>query len=109
VLTFGTESTDGRLSAPKVWSNQKRRTSGAPRLGAGGGPGEMSRKARRDQGEIVGCFGAEGAVRRSTWLLQTCKGGTVRGRDKGPRVKVYRPYEDTLEACTTRGVTVMPL
>jgi hypothetical protein len=38
---------------------------------------EMSQKARRDQGEIVGCFGAEGAVRRGTWLLRTCKGGTV--------------------------------
>jgi hypothetical protein len=36
------ESTDGRLSAPKVWRNQKRRASGAPRLGDGGGPGEMS-------------------------------------------------------------------
>jgi hypothetical protein len=46
----------------------------------------MSRKTRRDQGEIMGCFGTEGAVRRDTWLLQTCKGGTVRGRDKGRRV-----------------------
>jgi hypothetical protein len=54
--------------------------------GAGGGPGEMSQKARRDQGEIVGCFGAEGAVRCDTWLLRTCKGGTVRGRNKGRRV-----------------------
>jgi hypothetical protein len=71
---------------PKVWRNQKRRASGAPRLRDGGGPGEMSRKARRDKGEIVGCFGAEGVVRRSTCLLQTCKGGTVRGRDKGRRV-----------------------
>jgi hypothetical protein len=46
----------------------------------------MSRKARRDQGKIVGCFGTEGAMHRNTWLLQTCKGGTVRGRDKGRRV-----------------------
>jgi hypothetical protein len=46
----------------------------------------MSRKERRDQGEIVGGFGAEGAVCHNTWLLQTCKGGTVRGRDKGRRV-----------------------
>jgi hypothetical protein len=46
----------------------------------------MSQKARRDQGEIMGCFGVEGAVRCDTWLLRTCKGGTVRGRDKGRRV-----------------------
>jgi hypothetical protein len=46
----------------------------------------MSQKARRDQGEIVDYFGAEGTVRRDTWLLQTCKGGTVRGRYKGRRV-----------------------
>jgi hypothetical protein len=25
-----------------------------------------------------------------------------------PRVKAFRPYEDTLEACTTRGLTVIP-
>jgi hypothetical protein len=70
----------------------------------------MSRKARRDRGEVLGCFGAEGAVRCNTWLLRTCKEGTIQGRDKGvPRVKVFRPYEDMLEACTTRGVTIIPL
>jgi hypothetical protein len=63
----------------------------APRVectsaGAGGGPGEMSQEARCDQGGIVGCFGAEGAMRCDTWLLRTCKGGTVRGSDKGRRV-----------------------
>jgi hypothetical protein len=46
----------------------------------------MPRKARHDQGEIAGCFRTEGTVRRDTWLLQTCKWGTVRGRDKGHRV-----------------------
>jgi hypothetical protein len=46
----------------------------------------MPRKARRDQGEIVGYFGAEGTMRRDTWLLQTCKGGSIRGRDKGRHV-----------------------
>jgi hypothetical protein len=63
-----------------------RSATGAPRLGNGGGLGELSRKARRVQGEVMGCFGAEGAGRRDTWLLQTCKGDTVRGRDKGRRV-----------------------
>jgi hypothetical protein len=63
----------------------------APRVecasaGDGGGPGETPQKARRDQGEIVGCFGAKDAMRCDTWLLRTCKGGTVRGRDKGRRV-----------------------
>jgi hypothetical protein len=86
VLAFGADSTDGRLLAPKVWRNQKRRASGVPRLADGGGTGEMSRKARRDRGEVVGWFGAEGAVRRSMWLMQTCKGGTVGGRDKWRRV-----------------------
>jgi hypothetical protein len=58
----------------------------------------------------MGCFGAEGAGRRDTWLLQACKGGhRTRQRQGAPRVKVFQPYEDTLEACTTRGVTVIPL
>jgi hypothetical protein len=86
VLTFGAEGTDGCASAPKIWRSLKRRVSRTPRPGAGGGPGETSPKARRDQGEILGYFGAEGAVRCDTWLLRTCKGGTVRGRGKGHRV-----------------------
>jgi hypothetical protein len=86
VLAFGAESADDQLSAPKVWRNQKRPTTGAPWLENGGGLSKMSRKARRDQDKIVGCFGAEGAVRRNMWLPQTCKGGTVRGRDKGRHV-----------------------
>jgi hypothetical protein len=86
VLAFGAEGTDGCASAPKIWRSLKRRASGTPRPGAGGGPGEMFQKARRDQGEVLGCLGAEGAVRCDTWLLRTCKGGTVRGRDKGRRV-----------------------
>jgi hypothetical protein len=45
--------------------------------------GGVSRKARRDQGEIVGCFGAEGAVRRDTWPLQMCKGGHRTRRRQG--------------------------
>jgi hypothetical protein len=86
VLAFGAESTNSCLSAPKVWKSPKRRVSSAPRPRAGGGPGEMPQKARRDQGEIEGCLGAEDAMRCDTWLLRTCKGGTVRGRDKGRRV-----------------------
>jgi hypothetical protein len=57
----------------------------------------------------VGCFGTEGALRRDTWLLQSVKGHHTRQKQGAPRVKVFRPYEDTLEACTTRGVTVIPL
>jgi hypothetical protein len=47
----------------------------------------MSLKARRDQGEILGCFGAEGAVRCDTWLLRTCKRGTVQAETRGAACK----------------------
>jgi hypothetical protein len=69
----------------------KRHTSGAPRLGDGGGLGEMTRKTRRDQSRIVGCFGAEGAVRRDTWLLQMCKGAPYEAETRGAALKVFRP------------------
>jgi hypothetical protein len=70
----------------------------------------MSPRARRVKVEILSRSGAEGAERCDTWLRRTCKGGRrTRLRQGAPRVKVFRPYEDTLEACTTRGVTVMPL
>jgi hypothetical protein len=52
----------------------------------------MSRKTRRDQRRTVGCFGAEGAVRRDTWLLQTCKGA---------------PYEAETRGGTCKGVSAM--
>jgi hypothetical protein len=45
-----------------------------------------SLKERCDQGEIFGCFGAEGAACCDTWPRQTCKGDTVQGRDKERRV-----------------------
>jgi hypothetical protein len=110
VLAFSAESTDSCLSAAKVWKSLKRRVSSAPRPGAGGGPRETPQKARRDQGEIEGCFGAEDAMRCDTWLLRTCKGGHRTRQTQGaPRVKVFRPHEDTLEACTMRGVIVIPL
>jgi hypothetical protein len=53
VMAFGAESAGCRLSALKAWRNQKCRASGAPRLGNEGSLGEVSRKARRDHGEIV--------------------------------------------------------
>jgi hypothetical protein len=33
----------------------------------------------------------------------------MKQREEAPCVKVARPCEDTLEACTMRGVTVIPL
>jgi hypothetical protein len=67
----------------------------------------------------MGRLGAEGATRvvalalpkgcHDTWLQWMCKGHRTKLRQEAPRVKVAWPYEDTLEACTTRGVTVMPL
>jgi hypothetical protein len=47
----------------------------------------MSRKTRRDQGKIMGCFGAKGAVRRDTWLLQTCKGAPYEVETRGAACK----------------------
>jgi hypothetical protein len=52
----------------------------------------MSRKTRRNQGKIMGCFGAEAAVRRDTWLLQTCRGA---------------PYEVEARGATCKGVSVV--
>jgi hypothetical protein len=63
-----------------------RRASGTPRAGASGSTGKMSREARRDRSKILSCFGTEGAALHDTWLLRTCKEGTVRGGDKGCRV-----------------------
>jgi hypothetical protein len=47
----------------------------------------MSQKTRRDQGKIMGCFGVEGAVRRDTWLLQTCKGAPYEAETRGAACK----------------------
>jgi hypothetical protein len=70
----------------------------------------MSGKVRRDRSWTQGCLGTEGAALLDTWLPPTSKGGHHMWRRQGvPRVKVFRPYEDTLEAFTTRGVTVIPL
>jgi hypothetical protein len=47
----------------------------------------MSRKTQRNQSRIVGCLGAEGAVRRDTWLLQTCKGAPYEAETRGTACK----------------------
>jgi hypothetical protein len=47
----------------------------------------MSRKTRRVQSRIAGCFGAKGAVRRDTWLLQTCKGAPYKAGTRGAACK----------------------
>jgi hypothetical protein len=98
-LNFGDEVREGQKHCASA---------GNIASGASSGTGKMSGKARRDRSRILGCFGTEGAVLLDMWLPPTCKEGTAR-RQGVPRVKVVRPYEDTLEACTTRGVTVIPL
>jgi hypothetical protein len=76
-----------RPSVPKVREGQKHcALAGNIASGAGGGTGGMSREARRDRSKILGCFGTEGAALQDTWLLRTCKEGTIRGGDKGCRV-----------------------
>jgi hypothetical protein len=35
----------------------------------------------------MGCFGVEGAVRRDTWLLQTCKGAPYEAETRGAACK----------------------
>jgi hypothetical protein len=52
----------------------------------------MSQKTRRDQGEIVGYFGAEGAARCDTWLLRMCKGA---------------PYEAETGGAVCKGVSAV--
>jgi hypothetical protein len=87
VLAFGAEGTGGCTSVTKVQRSQKRcAPAGNISSGAGGSTGEMSREARRDRSKILGSFGAEGAALHDTWLLRTCKEGTIRGGDKGCRV-----------------------
>jgi hypothetical protein len=84
---FGAEGIGGCTSETKVREGQKHcAPAGNISSGAGGSTGEMFREARRDQSKILGCFGTEGATLQDTWLLRTCKEGTIRGGDKGCRV-----------------------
>jgi hypothetical protein len=50
-------------------------------------PGRDVPKGTMRPGRDRGLLGAEGAMRCDTWLLRTCKGGTVRGRGKGAACK----------------------
>jgi hypothetical protein len=86
-LTFGAEGTGGCVSAPKVCRSLKCHAPRTLRPGAGGGPGEMSQAARRVQGEILSCFGAEGAARCDTWLRRTCKGAPYEAETRGAACK----------------------
>jgi hypothetical protein len=80
-------------SAPKVWRGdlRRRRCEGAKRRDASGGPW-----LRRD-----------GAMTRGH--SKRVKGRRTKQIQGAQRVKGVWPCEDTLEACTTRGLTVMPL
>jgi hypothetical protein len=86
------------------------------------GTGEMSRKVRRNQGRIAasapkvrrdqGRVAASVPEVRRPWThgcRRRVKRAPYEAEARVPRVKAFRPYEDTLEACTTRGVTVVPL
>jgi hypothetical protein len=87
VLAFGAEGTGGCVSAPKVWKSQKRRASRTPQPGTGGGPGETSLKARRDQGEIFSCFGVEGAACCDTGCGERVKGVPYEAETRGAACK----------------------
>jgi hypothetical protein len=109
VPAFGAEGTDGCTPVTKVREDQEH---GAPAgniaPGASGGTGEMSGEVRRDQGRIatsvpkVRCSWTRSCRRR-------VKRAPYEAETRVPCVKAFRPYEDMLEACTTRGVTVIPL
>jgi hypothetical protein len=92
------------------------------RSGAGG------RRIRRDASEarcdrcgVMDWIGAEGVTRTTALALsgggdaatRDCvgrvKGRRTKQRQGVPRGKVDLSYEDTLEACKRRGVTVIPL
>jgi hypothetical protein len=77
--------------------------------GAGGGPGEMSQRAQCDRGGIVGCSAPKVRCAATRGCCERVKEAPYEAEARAPRVKVFRPYEDTLEACTTRGVTIIPL
>jgi hypothetical protein len=108
--TFGAEGAGGR--APVTKAQEGRGAENA-------GPGHRVRGRRRRGRGVRGgptplvqgrYFGTEGATILDTWPLPTCKVGLRSGRKQGrPRVKAFRPYEDTLEACTTWGLTIIPL
>jgi hypothetical protein len=83
---------DGRLSALKVWRNQKRRALDAPRLGDEGGQGEMSRKARRDH--------------TRSWAVSTPKVRCAAVRGCCKRVK-GAPYEAESRGAACKGVSVI--
>jgi hypothetical protein len=106
---FGTEGTDGCTPATKVREDQERGAStGNIASGASGGTGEMLGEVRRVQGWIAT---SAPKVRRS-WT-RSCRRRVKRApyeaETRDAACKGVRSYEDTLEACTTRGLTVIPL
>jgi hypothetical protein len=106
--SFGAEGTD-RSRNPFV---EKRFDAGRERVAW------CAAEAFHGRSGVVGRFGAEGTARtvalalseghRYTSAHRTCKGRRTKERQKVSRVKEGRPCEDTLDARTKRGVTVMP-
>jgi hypothetical protein len=108
--TFGAEGADGlEVScvgyAPVQGGRRIRRDASEARCGRGG---------------LEDWIGAEGAARAAALALS--RGGTathgcvghvkrrrMKQRQEAPHGKVAWPYEDTLEACKRRGVTVIAL
>jgi hypothetical protein len=95
-VTFGTEGAKGPKGAMRrVRSGSWLKAVRAGRLGS-------TLRPRRSHGPILRRRrGASGGP----WLRRD--GAMTHGYNR--RVKAVWPCEDTLEACTTRGVTVMPL
>jgi hypothetical protein len=87
---------------------------GAPWLRGEGSLGGMSRKPNAtEEGSGTASVSMASRLRREGSIIRGCservKERRTKQRQEAPRVKVARPCEDTLEACTTRGVTVIPL
>jgi hypothetical protein len=110
-----------RPSAPKVRMSRKRHASGTLRYREEGGSGGTPQRP-----DVVGAVSWTGSVPkvrrgRRPWLYRGKGGAATRGcvgcvkrsrtkqRHDAPRGKVAWPYEDTLEACKKRRVTVIPL
>jgi hypothetical protein len=108
--TFGAEGVKGPKGATRrVRSGSWLKTVRAGRLGSTLRLRQSHGSVRRRRRGVSGgpWLRRDGAMTRGH--SRRIKGRRTKQRQGAQRVKAVWPCEDTLEACTTRGVTVMPL